>query len=317
MCIIIAKRAGLDLPAREILERCFNNNPDGAGIAYSEYEEVKILKGFMAFDEFEKGLKSIQHQKSRDMLFHFRISTAGGISEYLTHPYPLCSDIDKMLLLSDTVGAAVMHNGIIPGMYPSKGVNDTMLYIKEVMFPLSKLHSRYYEDARGVSILENTSHSKLAILDANGIHLIGKFIEEAGLFYSNDGYLREKVKWSSYAYDYDDGMGAERSWLSRSKGEKTVKTTSVGTKTKTTEISYLPGARVIVTSFGINPTNLVDINGHTVKGYKKLYQDIDGKLYFWNLDKGGLQDIETVPWYYMRIPPNYRSKDAMSIILAQ
>ena len=36
MCIIVAKKKGLELPTKEILRNCFNYNSDGAGLMFND-----------------------------------------------------------------------------------------------------------------------------------------------------------------------------------------------------------------------------------------------------------------------------------------
>ena len=45
MCIIVAKKRGLQLPGKETLRNCFNYNSDGAGLMYNYGGEVHIEKG--------------------------------------------------------------------------------------------------------------------------------------------------------------------------------------------------------------------------------------------------------------------------------
>jgi len=299
MCIIVAKRAGIELPSLEILKTCFQNNPDGAGIAYGSFGGVTIEKGFMEFEELETALSKIEHIKNLNMLLHFRISTAGGVSEFLTHPYPLTNDIDKMLELSGQVTTAIMHNGVIPAMYPAKGVNDTMMYIKDVMYPLAKLNRRFYDDSRCRTILETTSHSKLAIINSAGIHLIGKFQEKDGILYSNDTYSYSKKYYCYSQYDDDSRL---YDW--HSKPAKAAKL----------PIGYKNRKLVNVMAFPFKEGELIDINGVTVKGCKKLYVDKADKFYFYNVSTGALQDIETVPFYFFGGDvPEFNSSEALPL----
>lgn len=53
MCIIIVKNSRMDLPDKEILKRCWNKNPHGAGFMYN-YNDVVIKKGFMFLMIFMK-----------------------------------------------------------------------------------------------------------------------------------------------------------------------------------------------------------------------------------------------------------------------
>lgn len=54
MCIIIVKNSRMDLPDKEILKRCWNKNPHGAGFMYNYNDVVIIKKGFMFLMIFMK-----------------------------------------------------------------------------------------------------------------------------------------------------------------------------------------------------------------------------------------------------------------------
>ena len=59
MCIIIVKNSRMDLPDKEILKRCWNKNPHGAGFMYNYNDVVIIKKGFMFLMIFMKIIKII------------------------------------------------------------------------------------------------------------------------------------------------------------------------------------------------------------------------------------------------------------------
>ena len=58
MCIIIVKNSRMDLPDKEILKRCWNKNPHGAGFMYNYNDVVIIKKGFMFLMIFMKIIKN-------------------------------------------------------------------------------------------------------------------------------------------------------------------------------------------------------------------------------------------------------------------
>ena len=63
MCIIVAKRSGIPMPDRTILHTCFENNPDGAGVMWTEDHKVHIRKGFMTVDDFRKSIEKLRRSK--------------------------------------------------------------------------------------------------------------------------------------------------------------------------------------------------------------------------------------------------------------
>ena len=57
MCIIIAKKSGVDIPTVETLKNCFENNSDGSGYAFYRAGQVHIKKGFMSLERMLKSLE--------------------------------------------------------------------------------------------------------------------------------------------------------------------------------------------------------------------------------------------------------------------
>ena len=62
MCIIVAKKKGLELPTKERLKNCFNYNSDGAGIMFNDGNQVFIEKGFMDFNSFYSRLEALDKE---------------------------------------------------------------------------------------------------------------------------------------------------------------------------------------------------------------------------------------------------------------
>lgn len=76
MCIIVSKEKNKNIPSREILENCFNNNSDGAGFMYVLNKNVHIEKGFMNFESFYNRIIELDKKinlKKRSLIMHFRI----------------------------------------------------------------------------------------------------------------------------------------------------------------------------------------------------------------------------------------------------
>ncbi len=198
MCIIIAKDKGISIPDRTILKNCFDNNPDGAGIMWNESEFVHIQKGFMLWKDFDEFLNSLSKRidlKLASVVMHFRITTHGRTSPQNCHPFPISTKARYLKTTSFKTAAGVCHNGIIP-IKCAHGLSDTQTYILKRM---SKLKSKFYNNPRILKQIENEIQSKMCLLSKDGrIHLIGNFIKDNGIFYSNHSY---KSYIDSY-YDY-------------------------------------------------------------------------------------------------------------------
>ena len=78
MCVAIIKPNGVELPNREVLQRCFMHNSHGGGLATLDKgrRRFKITKGFFDFEVFYKHLKN--NVSTEDVAFiHMRIATHG------------------------------------------------------------------------------------------------------------------------------------------------------------------------------------------------------------------------------------------------
>ena len=204
MCILIIKPKGVLTPNEETLKACFENNPDGAGFSYNKNGRVIIKKGFMSFEKFHKAVKNIPVDSTA--LIHCRISTSGGKTEGLTHPYPLSNDYKFMLKTTHALepvdwekAYAVAHNGVFSGLGHKTGVNDTCEFIANFIKPLQDISGDILDDTLDPVINRLVDTSRLAILDNQGNwkKYGNGWIEVDGVYYSNGTY-------KSYKTTYDD-----------------------------------------------------------------------------------------------------------------
>lgn len=208
MCIIVYKPQGIAYPTEETLERCFLANPDGAGYMYADGGRVHIRKGYMTFIEFDKALNATRREigDSAPVVLHFRISTQAGLRKDCTHPFPLSRKMDDLRKLKTAARIGVAHNGII-GLTSTyaKGVthSDTMRFITDYMSLIIKREGDLRDADRRLLIERLVDGSRLAIMDAKGVELIGGgWIEDGGVYYSNASY-REARACVPYAWECD------------------------------------------------------------------------------------------------------------------
>ncbi len=216
MCIAVYKPKGIKMPSKKIFNNCFSNNDDGAGFMFPVNGKVHLEKGFMSFTAFKKGLKAAIKKygiapTDTPMVFHFRITSQGGVKPELTHPFPLSRDYDEMRKLKGDYDVACVHNGIIDFASSFKAVdyNDTMEFIKEVACPLLYKNPNWYKNKSLVGLLTYLlSGNRFAIMDSKGhVELIGNWETNDGIYYSNSSYAH---KWKSTTsvlkpYLFDDG----------------------------------------------------------------------------------------------------------------
>ncbi len=214
MCIIVAKNKGYDLPKKSLLQNCYISNPDGAGIMYTKNNKVVIDKGYMNFNSLWKRLEKLKTEidiKNTPIVLHFRIGTSGAFDKSNTHPFELTNQNNKLLKLKNSVDIGIAHNGIITAYEDSNDftLNDTQLFIKKFLYPIYKIDNNFYNNKQIQEIIKTVTNSKFAFLTSkNELILIGDFIEENGIYYSNKTYqeIRKKYtkKKSPKQYQYID-----------------------------------------------------------------------------------------------------------------
>ena len=184
MCVVAVKKVGVDFPNNDLLKAMWDSNSDGAGFMYTKNNKVHIEKGFMKYDDLLRAVSNLK--KSVDIIntpvvLHFRITTHGGTSPHNTHPFPISSNEKYLKALDLTCSVGMVHNGIISSVVVDKDakMSDTMVYIQEVLSPLSMLNKSFYKNDFGKQLMENQiGWSKLAFLDKFGnIEMVGSFLK--------------------------------------------------------------------------------------------------------------------------------------------
>jgi predicted glutamine amidotransferase len=171
---------------------CWTNNPDGAGIAWTDGSKHFYSKGYMTYNEF------IEAYKVMDGIFphvvHFRTASSGDVIPSLTHPF-VCSKKVPLNVEWEGKEPLLFHNGIISGW--------------EMMARLFKIDpdNPYWSDTRLLSlILSQYSYEEIIKPELTGRFVIlrdgeffphGKFEIEDGIIFSNTGY-----KENLYEYYY-------------------------------------------------------------------------------------------------------------------
>jgi predicted glutamine amidotransferase len=182
------------MPSKRTLQKCWDNNRDGAGYMFPSNGNVVIKKGFMKFKDFYANLQNDlkRYGEFTPFVLHFRIQTQGGVNPQYTHPFPLSADMDDLKKLRVKTDIGIAHNGIIDltsSLY-SKTVtySDTMKFITDYLTLI--IHDKdYYKDIDKLTLIERLIESKMAIMDGDGhTELIGFFIEDNGCYYSNIYY---------------------------------------------------------------------------------------------------------------------------------
>lgn len=187
MCIAIVKPQGTEI-SDEYLENCFDNNGDGAGIAYAKDGKIYIVKGIFDKKQFIQEVRKAEKIAQGSMLIHCRIGTSGLKDKKNCHPH----------IVNDNL--VMIHNGILDIDVPKNSkVSDTVIFIEKY---LKKLSKDFVKSEPIMHLIEKAigDRNKFAFLNNKGEAFICNAkagTVEGGIWYSNDTY--------SYNWDrYDD-----------------------------------------------------------------------------------------------------------------
>lgn len=227
MCIAILNTKGTTLK-KQLLNNCWENNGDGAGILYIDNDnQLQTFKTLESFDEFYDAYSTIkQRYGKRNMLLHFRISTHGTINEENCHPF----------IVDENVG--FIHNGMISNVPDSVQYSDTNMLNRTL---LQKMKVGFEQDDDVLDFLMSLigNGNKLVFLNKNNEWSIvneGAGHWNLGCWFSNDSY-KEVYDWYDFGgvkkkkkkkgsrvgftpqysyqdfykdYDYNDGYGTAK-----------------------------------------------------------------------------------------------------------
>ena len=136
------------------------------------------------------------------LILHFRISTSGKTDGATCHPFPVTSDLNALRKTHVITNLGMAHNGIISDFEEKKSIySDTQLFVNKCVSYLYDMNPKFLHDDRTEKLLEPIINgSRLAFLDSHGnIYRYGDWIENDGIYYSNEGY----IPWTSRYYHYD------------------------------------------------------------------------------------------------------------------
>ncbi|MEM1724557.1 MAG: hypothetical protein QXW71_02115 [Thermoplasmata archaeon] len=203
MCVIIYKPRGIELPNDETLQKCWDCNPDGAGIAWIEDGWVIVRKGFMEFEELLKELKK-RDWTDVDLVIHFRLMSKGLKKPELCHPFKVDHRIDQAKKLRyRTKSWVLFHNGTLTG-FGGDWKSDTLDFANW----LGRLKKMGLSDNGIIEVVSKIGSLDRFVLMRPGIvKLIGRWHKKEDCWFSNLSW--DRLKWY---YDLTIGKGNRRSW---------------------------------------------------------------------------------------------------------
>lgn len=182
MCIAIVKPVGVDLPSKERLKICFDNNPHstGFGISLKGVNYNSIMK-YSDFDLFYK-MAQVFITKSHLAFIHFRYATHGEINLDNCHPF-FISDNQKEQCQNRPV---LMHNGVFQLGKLKDDKSDTLTLVEKI----------YSHNLELDNDLITKSNNKIAIMyNDSKYKLYGEWIQDDGCIYSNGSYRKSIVEY--------------------------------------------------------------------------------------------------------------------------
>lgn len=204
MCVIVVKPAGVKLK-RAYWHECFRINGHGAGLSYVEDNKLVVDKGYF---EFEDLYKEIVKHEDKEMVVHFRISSAGAVNFANCHPFYVES------VAFPRYSWSISHNGTLD-YRSTKDESDTNLFVNEVLGPQLEVHPWFLDDHPGQWFLKKAcenkhANSKIVVFRYDNekkeskIYIANKNLgtEEMGCWFSNTSFRLPYVYTGRYG-----GMG--------------------------------------------------------------------------------------------------------------
>lgn len=198
MCIIVYKSFGVEMPDYTIFENCFDKNHDGAGIMFRDNSgEIIIKKGYFDIWELYDAFDEIENEfdlKYLDLVIHFRLATTGKVCDENCHPFPITASISELKKCEIKCKIGVAHNGVISFCSNKKRSNlsDTQIFIKDY---LSYLPYNQFDNLKALELIQIASKSKFVFMTKDNVNIIGDFILDNNIYYSNNSYKSKRKEW--------------------------------------------------------------------------------------------------------------------------
>ena len=279
MCILIMQEAGHTI-TKKVLRRCFDANPNGAGMAYinTDYagvSRVRIKKN-MKFNKFYARLRHAEsNNPNSPFIIHFRITTHGGTRVENNHPFK----INKKTVFA--------HNGILSemGRKTIGNESDTRAFNRLILRTLPK----GWQDSPGITTMmeDFIVGSKMAVLNTDYTYKIyrehmGEWV--GGAWFSNGSY-KERVPYKAPPYKgagkVDKNWGRGKGWgQSAYKAPSKYPSSTAKGKSKGALAKDIPGASKFTPKVApvVNPPAIVLPDTDSVVNRLKLVQNAETKL---------------------------------------
>jgi len=209
--MIAYKPKGVEFKNWKPLLYGYAKNKDGVGLSILREGAKRFYtnKTFKTFHEFWRYYKK-NVAKNDIAIIHFRWATHGNKDTGNRHPFPVTTDRNDIRLDEFESDDIIAHNGVISDMSKhclGKSIySDTQEFIIRVFAPLRDFMCE--ASGYGMPFIFNNeaiydlvdagiNGSRLIYMHADGlIKMWGSWVEDGGIFYSNDGFKTRPAKFS-------------------------------------------------------------------------------------------------------------------------
>jgi len=202
MCLIIVKPENVALPKSKYLSNAQDRNSDGIGAMFwkSGGNKVEIKKDFKGLREFKRWLKETITPEDV-LVIHFRFATSGNVDVGNRHPFPVTHNKKRLRTPELNCSLAMVHNGVLSKYSGHKKYSDTQKFILDILAEPRVKESIMESRTMQRLVRSYIDGDRLALLNESGAYLLlGEYIKEDGIYYSNDGF-RTPYRYASY-YKY-------------------------------------------------------------------------------------------------------------------
>lgn len=182
MCVIIARNAGVTIPADMIDQAC-DINKHGWGLMYAHKGKLHIERSLKQPNDAKEVADKLQSLSDRTVYLHLRHATVGDINLNNSHPFTILTRKKHGLDL------AMMHNGTLY-LYKPEASNtrdsDTLMFARNMVIPLAErvnafvgkkvLYDKFFAEVIHGEL--GYTQSVVLFLDGSGTELI--FQKEKG-----------------------------------------------------------------------------------------------------------------------------------------
>jgi hypothetical protein len=157
------------------MKNCYDNNYDGAGMAWAGPGGLAVRKGYFSWKELWEDMRELEEHP---VVLHCRLATQGSVKADNCHPF----------LLENGVAAA--HNGMLRAKPLKPDMTDSESFAIRFIEPWT---SRELRDRRVLRALEALiSPGTMVMLDESGEFLFlnkEAGVESGGVWFSNNGFM--------------------------------------------------------------------------------------------------------------------------------